>query len=185
MEKLKQLNTPHNRVIVAVLAIAIIGFIVLSMRGPKESEDISQNTLPTYTETTNTDGMVGGEGAGRNADVIARSTSKPTDLGAGTTVPLGIDTDLNYGDAIKKYAGYRFQFNDKCQASPSAQTFKIGTNIMLDNRANKTQTLKVGSTYTLPAYSWKIISLDTLGTFLVDCGSDGSSQNVATIMIQK
>lgn len=89
---------------------------------------------------------------------------------------------LTYTQAAAKYKGKTIQFTADCQASPDRQVFKVGTSIMLDNRAPKALTVKVGSSYTLGKYAFRIITLNSTGTFLVDCGT---SQNVATVIVEK
>jgi len=56
---------------------------------------------------------------------------------------------------------------------------------MIDNRAPVARTVKVGSTFPIKAYGFKIVNLSSAtlpATWYVDCDS---SQNVATILIQK
>ncbi len=92
---------------------------------------------------------------------------------------------LTYQAALVKYATTRIQFDTECRATPNQNTFKVGTELMLDNRAPVSRKIKAGSVYTIPAYGFKIVKLTgtTLpSTWLIDCGA---SQNVATILIQK
>lgn len=93
---------------------------------------------------------------------------------------------ISYEKALVTYKDRRIQFNDACQATPNKVTYKDNTGLMLDNRTAKALTIKVGTTYTVPAYGFKIITLpDTYknaSTYLVDCGK---LQNVATILIQE
>ncbi len=89
----------------------------------------------------------------------------------------------DYTTLVAQYASRRVQFGTSCQATPTAVTYKIGTQIMLDNRTNTAAAVVFGGkTYNLGAYGYQIITLDTEGNFLVDCGT---SQNVATIIVQK
>ncbi|MDQ3075567.1 MAG: hypothetical protein M3Q34_00350 [bacterium] len=92
---------------------------------------------------------------------------------------------LTYQQALEKYKDRRIQFNDSCSAVPNNVTYKDNTGIMLDNRSAQTRTIKVGGTYTVKGYGFKIVTLPnitTQKTFLVDC--DGQ-QNVATILVQE
>jgi hypothetical protein len=89
----------------------------------------------------------------------------------------------DYTALVAQYASRRVQFGTNCQATPMAVTYKVGTQIMLDNRTNTASVLAFGGkTYNLTAYGYQIITLDTEGTYLVDCGGQ---QNVATIVVQK
>lgn len=92
---------------------------------------------------------------------------------------------LSYQQALSKYANARIQLNNSCQATPNNVTYKNGTSIMLDNRSATTRTVKLGSTYSIKGYGFKIVKLESgtvPATWLMDC--DGQ-QNVATVLIQK
>ncbi|MFA5714282.1 MAG: hypothetical protein WC998_00895 [Candidatus Paceibacterota bacterium] len=93
---------------------------------------------------------------------------------------------LSYADALVQYADRRIQLDKTCQAHPNNVTYKDNTGIMIDNRSPETRTVKVGTTFTIKPYGFKIIVLPDIylksKTILVDC--DGS-QNVATILIQE
>lgn len=94
-------------------------------------------------------------------------------------------TSLTYEQALATYKADRIQFDGNCQATPNYVTYKNGSSIMLDNRSPYSRVIKAGSTFTIPAYGFKILKLSnsTLPVaWFVDCGS---SQNVATIIIQK
>ena len=138
-----------------------------------------------------------------NSIVVTQSpTATSTDLQtttststADTDVPgteIGLSTGQSavaYTDALKIYTNKRIQFSDsmyvkECQASPTIVTFASGVKFMLDNRMSKILNLHFtnGLTYSIPAYSFEIISLQTPATYKVDCGS---TQNVVTIQIQK
>ena len=117
-----------------------------------------------------------------------------------TLVPLKVDTEdtstgsvnagistpsISYANALIKYKDARIQLNAACQATPNNMTFKNGTSIMIDNRASVALTVKAGSVFTIKAYGFKIVKLSSAtlpATWLVDCGT---SQNVATLLIQK
>ena len=92
---------------------------------------------------------------------------------------------ISYADALVKYKDARIQIDALCQAFPNNVTYKNGTSIMIDNRSAINHTLKIGSTYTVDAYKFKIIKLTSNNlpeTLLVDCDQ---YQNVATILVQK
>lgn len=112
-------------------------------------------------------------------DVSEGSVNDPKTSG-GTAVTL------SYQQALTKYADKRIQFNDMCGATPNTVTYKDNTGIMLDNRSAKSRTIKVGTTYTVKPWGFKIITLpDTYlksSTILIDCDKQ---QNVATILVQE
>ncbi|MEO8065493.1 MAG: hypothetical protein ABI643_01395 [Candidatus Doudnabacteria bacterium] len=90
-----------------------------------------------------------------------------------------------YTAALTKYAATRIQIQNNCQVVPNRSVYKTGTAIMLDNRTNVTRTVKLDSTFVIPAFGFKITTLSggTLPrTILVDCDK---SQNVATITLEK
>ena len=95
-------------------------------------------------------------------------------------------TPISYANALVKYADRRIQLDTTCQAHPNTVTYKDNPGIMIDNRSAKTRTVKVGVTFTIKPWGFKIVVLPDVylksKTLLVDC--DGS-QNVATILVQE
>lgn len=92
---------------------------------------------------------------------------------------------LSYNEALAAYPTNRIQLDKVCQAHPNNVTYKNGTSIMIDNRSPQPAKVKLGSTFTIRPYSFKIIKLSSAtlpSTLLLDCGT---SQNVATVLIQK
>lgn len=95
---------------------------------------------------------------------------------------------LSYKDALVTYKDRRIQLNNQnglCQAVPNNVTYKNGTNIMIDNRSPNARTVKLGSTFTIKGYGFKIVNVSSStlpATWLLDCGAQ---QNVATILIQR
>lgn len=93
---------------------------------------------------------------------------------------------LSYNDALKKYGSNRIQFDTSCQAVPNNVTYKSGTQVMFDNRANVKRTIVFnGKKYTITAYGYTVVSMVASkypATAFIDCDS---SQNIATVLIQK
>ena len=117
-----------------------------------------------------------------NVESVTDSTEDVTDGSINTTIP---GAAISYANALVKYKDARLQLDKKCQASPDKMTFKNGQNIMIDNRAPVSRTVKVGTTFSIKGYGFKIVKLSSLSlpaTWYVDCDS---SQNVSTILIQK
>jgi hypothetical protein len=102
-----------------------------------------------------------------------------TDIGA-AAAPIA------YADALVKYADRRIQLDKTCQAHPNTVTYKDNTGIMIDNRSAQARTVKVGTTFTIKPWGFKIVVLPdtylTSKTILVDCGQ---YQNVATVLVQE
>jgi cell division protein FtsN len=99
-------------------------------------------------------------------------------------------TSISYADALVKYKDRRLQFSTTtgvCAVSkPNSVTYKDNTGIMLDNRSAQSLTIKVGDTYTVKPYGFKIVTLPDIylkaKTLLVDCNKQ---QNVATVLVQE
>jgi len=93
---------------------------------------------------------------------------------------------ISYANALVKYADRRIQLDATCQAHPNTVTYKDNTGIMIDNRSPQARTVKVGTTFTIKPWGFKILVLPDVylvsKTLLVDC--DGS-QNVATVLVQE
>ncbi|MES2023817.1 MAG: hypothetical protein V4439_03980 [Patescibacteria group bacterium] len=93
---------------------------------------------------------------------------------------------LSYANALVKYADRRIQLDKTCQAHPFNVTYKDNTGIMMDNRSPNTRTIKVGTTFTIKPWSFKIVVLPDVylksKTLLVDCDK---YQNVATVLVQE
>lgn len=155
-----------------VALLIIVAFIVMSKKDVVVVDDningVNEETAMDAEDTTN---LPEGE-----EDVTEGSVNAATPAAA-----------LSYQQALVKYADRRLQFNNQCQASaPNVVTYKDNTGIMLDNRSAQTRTIKVGATYTIKPYGFKIVTLPDIyrqpQTLLVDC--DGQ-QNVATVLVQE
>lgn len=126
-------------------------------------------------------------GAGGDTPVTALEPTEDVSQGSvnASTASGSTGNLLSYNEALAFYKDRRIQFDTNCQAIPNNITFKNNTNIMIDNRSAESRTIKIGTTYTVKGYGFKIIKLSagTLPTtYLVDCNSQ---QNVATILVQK
>ncbi len=147
-------------IILVVLAIIAIG--VWMFTKPKTE---SPAVTPPADETV-LDGI---------NDTDATATDEP---GAAT---------LSYQQALITYKDKRIQLGagNICTATPNNVTYKNGTTIMIDNRAPVVRNVKIGTTYTIKAYGFKLVKLSSSTLpikYLVDCNNQ---QNVATILLQK
>lgn len=121
-------------------------------------------------------------------DAISDTTTGPESVQDTTAVVPGAPTQpsISYAEALIKYADRRIQLDTQCQAHPINVTYKDNTGIMIDNRSAFTRTVKVGTTFTIKPYGFKIVILPDVylksSTLLVDCDK---SQNVATILVQE
>lgn len=96
-------------------------------------------------------------------------------------------TTLSYTQAVEEYKDRRIQFDETCLVTPNFATFKEGTKIMLDNRANTSMTISLDSQkHILKAYDFKVIALGTPSrlphTMMIDCGT---GQNNGRILLQQ
>src|SRR5258708_267492 len=145
-------------VIIVVVLVAGIAYWAMNRNSTSEQSPLAAQTPVTSTEDT-------------TAGSVNSSAS-----------PLAT---LSYQQALLKYKDARIQLDKTCQATPNNVTYKNGTNIMIDNRAPVARTVKVGSTISIKGWGFKIVKLSSStlpATWLVDCDT---SQNVATILIQK
>ncbi len=153
-----------NNVIIwigAVAAVIILGSIFF----------LFQNKQTVNLVTTENNSQTGAE------PESVQDTSDQTGIGA---------APISYANALVKYADRRIQLDSACQATPNNVTYKDNTGIMIDNRSPKARTVKIGTTFTIKPYGFKIFVLPDIylksKTILVDCDQ---LQNVATVLIQE
>jgi len=117
------------------------------------------------------------------------SANSNTQTGAGTQInPANPGSTLSYASAIKIYNNRRIQFSvnssNYCSMIPSYNiAFKMGTNIMLDNRSNKPMTIFLDKQpYYLKTYGFKIVALTTSAklphTVEVDCNTGKNNGSI-------
>jgi hypothetical protein len=151
----------NSRTWIWIIVILIIAVALFFVFGNKQAANPITPITPVTTEPESVQDV-------NDQDTIAKVVS------------------LSYADALVQYADRRIQLDKTCQAHPNSVTYKDNTGIMIDNRSPETRTIKVGTTFTIKPYGFKIIVLPDVylesKTILVDC--DGS-QNVATILIQE
>ena len=67
---------------------------------------------------------------------------------------------LSYSQAVKTYDGRRIQFDQDCRAFPNQMATANGMTVMLDNRSNETQAIKIGqSVYNVAPYNYVLATL--------------------------
>lgn len=153
---------------VVVVVLVVIGAVMFSKsNGDSAMNDVQPTPTPEVSVTPTPD-----------------ESNNGTEVGVGTGA-----TSITYTEALVAYAQRRVQFSHpqglaSCNATPQKVTFKGGTKFMLDNRTNSTAVIKFsgGVQYSLPAYSFQIVTLNTPNTYIIDCNS---TPNVATVVIQK
>ncbi|MCX6718520.1 MAG: hypothetical protein NTY81_02890 [Candidatus Staskawiczbacteria bacterium] len=145
-------------ILVAIVIIAIVLFFIFSNK-QTANQITTNNSSTTQPESVQ--------------DISAQ------DVGAGAA-------PISYANALVKYADRKIQLDTVCQAHPNTVTYKDNTGIMIDNRSPQTRTVKVGTTFTIKPWGFKIVVLPDVylksKTLLVDCNG---SQNVATILVQE
>jgi hypothetical protein len=143
--------------IVAIVVVAVVLFFVFTNK--QTANPVTDNQVTTEPESFQ--------------DISAQDT------GAGAVA-------ISYANALVKYADRRIQLDTICQAHPNAVTYKDNTGIMIDNRSPQTRTVKVGTTFSIKPWGFKIVVLPDVylksKTLLIDCDQ---SQNVATILVQE
>lgn len=152
-------KTNYTSWIIILVIIAVALFFVFKNKKPE--------VVPAVVQ----------EETAQNEPESAQDTSEVSGIGAAS---------ISYANALIKYKDRRLQFDTACQAKPNTVTYKDNTGIMIDNRSPQTRVIKVGTSYTIKPYGFKIVVLPDIylknKTLLVDCGA---SQNVATILIQE
>jgi hypothetical protein len=114
--------------------------------------------------------------------VAAPKVTKSKNNKPASTTPVVVDA-RGYTELILAYQGKTLQFGSMCQVRTHDQAYKLGSEILLDNRNVSPVSIKIGQdVYGLDSYGHKVISLNTSGVFMVDCND---SQNVATLSVQK
>ena len=146
---------------VAIVVIIVIGFFVFTNKKPG-------SPVATATPT-------------------ASPTPEPSSLQDINSKDIGVGSvSISYADALIKYADRRIQLDKNCQATPNNVTYKDNTGIMIDNRSAQARTVKVGTTFTIKSWGFKIVVLPDVylksKTLLVDCDK---YQNVATVLVQE
>ncbi len=114
-------------------------------------------------------------------DTVSESTEDTTE----GSENVASTSALSYTDAVAKYGDKRIQLNSACQAMPNNVTYKAGTSIMIDNRSPQTAKVRLGGVFSIKPYGFKIVKLSSANlpaTYYIDCGT---SQNVATVLVQK
>ena len=157
-------NKNRNLWIGIGVAVLVVGFfVILSAKNNSATAPVVDNSSDTTVPDSTQD--------------LSDNTGGSATVGA---------VSMSYADALVKYADRRIQLNKSCQAIPNTVTYKDNTGIMIDNRSAMTRTVKVGTTFTIKPYGFRIVVLpDVLlksKTILVDCDQ---SQNVATILVQE
>jgi hypothetical protein len=156
-------------VVIAVVVIGIVIFFAMSKKD-KDAELLTNGeTAMDAADRSDPDG---------EEDVTEGSISASN----GSASP---QVTLSYQQALVKYKDARIQLDKTCQASPDKMTFKVGSEIMLDNRAGVSRIIKIGTPYTIKPWGFKIVKLTGTKlptTYMIDC--DGQ-QNVSTVTVQK
>lgn len=114
---------------------------------------------------------------------VIEQTKVPTSKGTKTKVenPTPVDT-RGYTELVGAYKNKMLQFGNSCQVHTSNQVYKVGSEILLDNRNDVALDIKIGPTsYYLGAYGYRVVTLSSEGRFMVDCNSH---TNVATLTVQ-
>ena len=146
-----------------VALVVVVGFIFWSMN----------SSAPTTSPAT------------VDNQVTPAPSSSTEDTSTGSVNVGAPAASISYQNALIKYKNARLQLDTICQANPNRMAFKNNALLMIDNRSPVDRVVKVGYTFNIRAYGFKIVKLSSAtlpATWLVDCDK---SQNVATLVIQK
>lgn len=170
-------NTTDNKnknMWMVVGGLVVVALLIFAFANKKDVDDVAVTGDNTNSETA------------IDANDLTQAPEGVEDTSDTKTTGTSPAVSLSYQQALEKYKDKRIQFDNSCATTPKTVTYKDNTGIMLDNRSAQTRTIKIGSTYTVKGYGFKIVTLpDTYKqskTILVDC--DGQ-QNVATILVQE
>lgn len=130
--------------------------------------------------------VAGGPGNGIMGVSPSPSGSQAPIVTSGMGAKPGSAMPKSYSDAIKRYEGNRFQFDQYCQTDPNSSSYKNGATVMLDNRSGDARTISIGGVkYNLAGYGWRIVTLSSSKlptTLYINCGT---AVNVAKIQLYK
>ncbi len=156
------------------IPVVIAGLVLLALVGAAFSRmatvpvaDVVSGT-PTSTATTTA--------------LVARPKPKSKNVSQ-------LQPKLTYDAAMDQYRDRRFQF-DGCVATPSFQTYKAGSLVMLDNRTpDGVEIILDGVAHRLYGYEFTMVTLTSATlphTVKVDCTTnDTPAYNVAQIFLQR
>ena len=152
----------NTKLSIGAIIIVIIGALIFRYAGDKKPVEVAPEPIAVVEQP---------------AATKLKSYKPKTE-----TVVVPVDT-RSYAELIYAYKDRMVQFGDSCQVRASDQVYKVDSEMLLDNRNNMPLTIKIGSnSYDLASYGHKVITLNSEGKFMVDCGVN---QNVATITVQK
>ncbi len=158
--------------------LGIIVVIVLIIVGVRAHEKSVANMAAMNAAQTS------GTTSGDTSAIVPTEDVSAGSVHAGTTVAT---PGITYQEALVDYQNARIQFDASCNATPANDTWKSGTNVMLDNRSANTLNLHLGTIGNISIKPWgfKIVNLagsPLPATVLIDCGAN---QNEATVLLQK
>lgn len=159
--------------IIGGLAVLAILAVVISLKCQCPASPEPANLNASASEATTT------------AATTTAATTTPPKTSTKTPAKPPAKPALTYEEAIKKYAGWRIQFDAACQPSITSMTLKTGSAIMLDNRSAAKQTITIGAKkYTVNFFNFLIVSVTASPlpqTLSVACNG---RYNVARINVQ-
>lgn len=159
-----------KKALIIVLGILVLAAIVVLVRKPAHQVVSTEQSSATPAPAAAADDSL----------PVATQATTPTN---DAMTPPAASPKLAYAEAVKRYGAQRIQFNAQCQATPPSNIYKVGLELMLDNRAGVERSIVFsGKTYRIAAYDYAVVKLVTPGITYIDCGS---SQNVAKITIEK
>ncbi len=94
-----------------------------------------------------------------------------------------MESKLSYAEAVELYANATIQFTDGCQLASKGRSFRLGTEVMIDNRSPQPRTITIGTlSLVVGPYDYGFMILNEKGTSVsVSCNDRA---NVAELMVQ-
>ena len=117
---------------------------------------------------------------------IAEETTTVAPRPRGTkavVTPEPIVDTRSYAELILAYKDRTIQFGKDCQVRASDQVYKLGGEVLLDNRNDFPVLITFGGiSYNLGGYGHQVVTLNSEGKFMVECNAN---KNVVTVTVQK
>lgn len=153
----------NTKLALGAIIIVIIAALIYRYGGHKKSVEVMPEPVPVVEQS---------------APSVPKKSKTKSEV-----VVMPVADTRSYAQLIADYKNRMVQFGDACQVRMSDQVYKLGGEMLLDNRNNMVVTVTIGAdNYELGAYGHKVITLNTEGKFMIDCGAN---KNVATLTVQK
>lgn len=166
-------------VVLMGLVVVLGGALLLGERfsrplGSLQGRDIKKNPVLPPPQSVATEGTFLSEGEGAT-DLQQFNAPKSSTTSA--------QSKLSYTQALELYKNNILQFNDLCQIATQDRSFRLGNEVMVDNRSRYPRTISIGSaSVVVGPYDYGFIILRERGMSVpVRCEE---RENVGALFIQ-